>query len=141
MVRQNLTTNGIYAAAIATPSASGCFFQSRTTAGAATTMTGYAPVNYPYTWLRLQRVGVSFAGYGSLDGANWSLLGSAVMAMSDPVYIGFAVASRTNNATTTAQFRDFDNVGGGASVGSFAAPVEALGPSSSRTGLVLSEIM
>jgi len=62
MARQSLNANSAYAAALSSPDSAGSFFQFRTTSGGATTNSGSAPVNYPSTWLRLQRSGSSFRG-------------------------------------------------------------------------------
>jgi hypothetical protein len=141
MARENLNANSRYAASIATPSVSGSFFQSRSVAGAVATSSGSFPVNYPYTWLRLKRTGDVFSGYGSLDGDNWMQLGSVTLAgAARPVYVGMALLSANGSQSTTAQFRDVQDVVGG-TIGNVILPVEPPGPSSRRTGLVITEIM
>jgi len=142
MVREDLNTTNKYASVCATPSIAGVFFQYRTNTGVLPEGSGAFPVNYPYTWLRLQRTGSgsTFNGYASIDGETWTKLGSASISMPNTVYLGFAVSSRTGAATTTAEFRDF---GSNTSTNTAAAPtiVEPLGPSSRRTGLAFSEIL
>jgi hypothetical protein len=43
-------------------------------------------------WLKLNRIGNTFTGYGSSDGGNWTLLGTATIAMPTTVYAGLAVS-------------------------------------------------
>ena len=57
------------------------------------------------------------------------------------MYVGLAVSSRDPSKTTVAEFRDFATAGDNDVVGTFTAPSEPLGPSSRRTGLVITEIM
>src|SRR5207249_1819594 len=79
-------------------------------------------------------------GYASLDGQTWSLLGSASLAITNPLYLGLSLSSHTTNRLTTARFRDLSFVTNGV-VGAPVLPREPLGPSSRKTGLVISEIM
>lgn len=141
MARQTLNANSAYAAALSSPGLAGAFLQSRATAGGATTSSGNQPVNYPYTWLRLQRVGSLFTGYISLDGSAWVQLGSASVAMSDPVYFGLAVSSHTNGIAAAAQFRDIGATVGASVIPALNSPVEPPGPSSRKTGVAITEIM
>jgi len=140
MARDGLATNALFAASMATPGPAGCHFQSRTSVGGAATMAGSFPANYPDTWLRLRRVGNVFEGLASLDGETWELLGSATIAMSATVQVGFVLTAGAPTGSGAAQFRDAAN-GSGATVTSLAFPFEPPGPSSRRTALVISEIM
>jgi regulation of enolase protein 1 (concanavalin A-like superfamily) len=140
MARETLDPGSRFAAALATPSLSGSFFQFRDPAGAATLLSGAFPVNGANTWLRLQRSGNQFNGYASLDGQTWTLLGSASIAMSNTVFFGMAVTSHNANQITTAQFRDLMDATGG-TIGTVTLDSEPLGPSSRTTCLVISEIM
>ena len=140
MARENLTASSRFAAALATPAMNGSCFEWRDPTGNASSAAGRFPANYPNTWLRLQRVGSTFTGYGSYDGQTWTLLGSATIAMPSQLYFGLAVSSRSASAVTTAQFRDIFNVTN-ALVGVVANPHDALGPTSRKTPLVFSEIM
>jgi hypothetical protein len=139
IAREALTPGARAASVMATPTISGCYFQSRAVSNGVTTLAGSFPVNYPNTWLRLKRVGNDFTGYAGFDGQNWSQLGTATLALPTTIYFGFAVASHNASQLSTAAFRDFGNVG---SAGvSAALPFEPLGQSSRRTSLVISEIM
>ncbi len=139
VVRENLTAGARSAGVLATPSISGAYFQSRSTAGGVTALAGSFPVNYPNTWLRLKRVGDVFTGYAGFDGQNWTQLGTASLALPAGIYLGFAVSSHNTNQLTTAAFRDFGVVTGAGSNPPLA--LEPLGQSSRRTSLVISEIM
>src|SRR5262245_10594928 len=55
MARETLDADSRFAAVLATPTLSGCFFQSRTTVAAPASSAGSFPINYPSTWLRLRR--------------------------------------------------------------------------------------
>jgi len=141
MARATLDTNSPFAAAFATPSLGGCYFQHRAAVAGAADSAGSLPVNFPYTWLRLQRVGDVFTGLASLDGDTWVRLGSATVVMPGTVYVGFAVTSHDPTNTVTASFRDGQTASGGTVVSNLPLPFEPLGPCSRRTGLVISEIM
>ncbi len=140
MAREALDAGSRFASAMATPSISGCYFQSRTTTNGATGLNGSFPANYPNTWLRLQRAGSVLTGFAGYDGQSWTPLGSATIAMPPAIYVGFAVSSHNTNQSATAAFRDFEVV---TSVTTNALPitVEPLGQSSRLTSLVISEIM
>jgi hypothetical protein len=139
LAREDLTPGARSVSAMATPSISGCYFQSRIATNGATTLSGGFPVNYPNMWLRLSRVGSVFSGFAGTDGQNWTQLGTMTATMANTLYFGFAVSSHNPGQTTTAAFRDFGTVvGPGASP---ALSIETLGQSSRRTSLVISEIM
>ncbi len=141
MAREDLSTNSRFAAVFGTPSITGTFFQYRTNAGAPAQIAGSFPVNYPYTWLRLQRLGgTQFTGYASYDGQTWTQLGTVALQLPATIYLGFAVASHSSSETTVAQFRDFSDATGG-TVGRLPVTTEPLGPSSRNTGLAFTEIM
>ncbi len=141
MARVSLTANSAFAAALATPGMNGDFFADRTITGNLASTSGSFPVNYPNTWLRLTRAGNVFTGFGSYDGTNWTLLGSATVTMPSQIYLGLAVASHNTNQPTTAQFVGFAPTPPGAEVVTLTNPNEPLGPSSRKTGIVISEIM
>lgn len=85
MARAALTTNSSFAAAFATPSAAGAYFTTRVNAGDVATSVGTFPVNYPNTWLRLQRTNNLFSSYASLDGNSWVRLGALNINMANTV--------------------------------------------------------
>lgn len=139
MLREGLATGSRFAGVFATPTLSGCSFQSRLNANATSTSSGNLPVNYPYTWLRLQRQGDVVSGYAGCDGTNWVPMGTMSLG-TNQMFLGLAATSHNTNRATVARFRDIgDAVAGTNRVVDLAA--EPLGPSSRRTGLVISEIM
>jgi hypothetical protein len=91
MARETLGANSRFAGVFATPSIHGACFQARGAIGGATAISGFFPVNYPNTWLRLRRGGSQFSGYASFDGQLWTQLGATNIAMPATVYFGMAV--------------------------------------------------
>ncbi|MFZ0828260.1 MAG: lamin tail domain-containing protein [Verrucomicrobiia bacterium] len=140
MAREDLTINGRFAAALATPAMNGTFFEWRDPAGSTAKQAGSFPANYPNTWLRLQRVGNTLTGFAGYDGQTWTELGSDIFSMSNQVYLGFSVSSHGTNQVTTAQFRDIANLTN-AVIGTVANPHEPPGSSSRKSPVVFSEIM
>jgi len=141
MARASLDAGSPFAAALATPGMNGDFFADRTTTNGLAVTSGSFPANYPNTWLRLNRVGNLFTGFGSYDGTNWTQLGSVTIAMPTQIYVGLAVASHNISQLTTAQFLDYETTPANAVVATTVNPHEPLGPSSRKTGIVISEIM
>lgn len=141
MARQTLAPGSTFAGSIATPTMSGCFFDYRSSSNGITTPSGGFPANIPNTWLRLSRAGSLFTGYASYDGAIWTRLGSATIAMTDPIYVGLVATSNDTNAPTTVSFLDPGPTSTNAIVGTDLNPHEPLGPCSRKTGIVISEIM
>jgi CotH protein/lamin tail-like protein/Ig-like domain-containing protein len=141
MARETTQAGSRYAGIFATPSVAGTFFQSRLALNGPTTASGNFPVSYPETWLRLRRVGDVFTGFASVDGQNWTQVGTATLGSAvRPILVGLAGVSATPSGTTVAQFRDFGTSIGG-TIGGVTLPIEPLGPSSRKTGLIISEIM
>lgn len=139
LAREDLTPGSRSASVMATPTISGCYFQSRSATNGATSLSGSFPANYPNTWLRLKRTGSVFTGYAGFDGQSWTQLGTATIAMPATIYFGFAVSSHNLGQTATAAFRNFTNVTSASVAGPLT--IEPLGQSSRRTSLVISEIM
>jgi regulation of enolase protein 1 (concanavalin A-like superfamily) len=140
MARDGLASNSIFAAAMSTPGPSGSFFQYRSSVGGTAAVAGTFPVNYPDTWLRLQRVGNVFTGYASLDGLSWTQLGTVTMAADATLQVGIAISSHNASEATTTVF-DSDGNTQSAALSASPLPFEPLGPTSRHTGLVFSEIM
>lgn len=140
MARATLATNGVFAGIFGTPSISGVVFSSRQSIGSPADASGTFPVNYPYTWVRLKRVGNLFTGYGSYDGSTWYVVGSATLSVPATMYVGMAASSRNPDASTTAAFRNVTEVVGG-SISSVPSRLEPPGPSTRRSGLTITEIM
>ena len=64
------------------------------------------PVNYPDTWLRLQRTGNNFTGYYSPDGKNWREYTKHSLELPSKIYLGFAVTSHNTSHSASAKFRN-----------------------------------
>ena len=141
MAREALTPGGRFAAALATPAINGCFFQWRDPAGGTNQAAGSFPDNYPNTWLRLNRVGNLFSGFASYDGQTWTLLASQTIALSNQLYLGFAVDSDVTNQSVTAQFLQITNTPANAVVGTVPYPYEPPAACSRTTPIIISEIM
>src|SRR5262249_25276068 len=129
MARESTAAGSAFAAALASPGAGGAFFESRVVTSSTATTAGSFPVNYPNTWLRLQRAGTFFTGYAGLDGTTWTPLGSMTASLANVLLVGFAVSSHTNAVAVTAQFRDYAPAEGGV-VSVAQLPIEPVGPSS-----------
>ena len=140
MARETLTVNSRFAAAFTTPTMNGSFFEWRDPAGNASSTAGNFPANYPNTWLRLNRVGNTFTGYSSYDGQTWTQLGSDTISMTNQIYLGFCVSSRSATNVATAQFCNIFTVTNGV-VGVVVNPHDAMGPSSRKSPIAFSEIM
>ncbi|HEY5909078.1 MAG TPA: lamin tail domain-containing protein, partial [Verrucomicrobiae bacterium] len=140
MAREDLGAGSRFAGVFCSPTILGAFFESRTAVGGAAASSGSLPVNYPDTWLRLQRVGNQFTGYGSYNGVMWQQLGTLSLAMSNTVSFGMAVCSRSTSQLAVAQFRELSAVTN-ATTRVISLPAEPPGPSSRRTGLAITEIM
>lgn len=140
MAREDLSPASRFAAVLATPSMNGTYFETRSAIGGNTSSSGNLRVNYPNTWLRLQRVSNLFTGYASYDGTTWQQLGSSSLVLTNTLFLGMAVCSHKASQAAEAQFRDFTQVSN-AVLGSVSIPYEPLGPCSRLTPFVISEIM
>ena len=79
----------------------GTAFQSRAQdAGASAHVAG--PATAAPAWVRLMRTGTKVTAFSSSDGATWSTIGSATIALGSDAYIGLAVTSHNLAAATTA---------------------------------------
>ncbi len=89
MIRQTLIPNSAAAAVFYYNNA--VWMEDRPTTGTYNSylqdLSGTVPM-----WLKLIRTGNTFTGYGSPDGSNWTLLGTATITMPTTVYIGLAVS-------------------------------------------------
>ncbi len=141
MARANLNAGSPFAATVATPGLNGEFFTARTATNGLAITSGNFPVNYPHAWLRLNRVGNVFNGFGSYDGISWTQLGTATITMPAQIYLGLAVASHNTNQLTTAQFMNYETTPTNAVLATIVNPHDAIGPSSRTTPVVFSEIM
>lgn len=66
------------------------------------------PIELPFTWVRLRRVGDSVYSYASMDGKGWEAVDSALCPFADTQgYIGIAVASYKDTTATRTTVSDF----------------------------------
>jgi len=105
MIRETLTGGSKHAMMVVTPG-NGTAFQRRTTTDGSSTHTAGSSVVAPY-WVKLVRIGDTFYGYESPDGADWTLVDSDTITMATDVYIGLCVTSHNDGDLCTAEF---DNV-------------------------------
>ncbi len=141
MARASLAVGSPFAAALATPGMNGACFAGRATTNGTAVTTGNFPVNYPRTWLRLNRTGNVFTGYGGYDGTNWTQLGTLTISLPAQIYLGLATASHNPSQTTTAQFVNYSTTAVGALLATPVNPHDAMGPTSRKTPIAFSEIM
>ncbi len=134
MIRETLTASSTNAYT-AFGNGSRIYFDERLSAGGQSTSASTpGPVTLPY-WVKLVRSGNTFSGYASLDGVNWSPIGtSQTITMVQNVYIGLAVNSDNTSALATATF---DNV----STSSAAAPAPVITNLSPTSGAVGSQVV
>jgi Bacterial Ig domain/PLD-like domain len=105
MIRESLSAGSAHAFMLVSAS-KGLAFQRRPAAGGDSVNTAGALAGAP-RWVKLQRNGNLFSAYESIDGANWTLVGTETIAMGPAVFIGLAVTSHTTAAAATCTF---DNV-------------------------------
>lgn len=102
MVRGSLSGDSPYGFAMVTGS-NGIAFQGRTQSSAFSQQFGVLDGAAP-AWLKLERRGVVVNAYTSADGSNWTAIGSAVIELSGPVYLGMAVTSHDAAQVAAAVF-------------------------------------
>ncbi len=102
MLRESLDPGARNTFVFATPT-SGNGFQDRPSANGLSNSTFGNSALLPY-WLKLERLGTNFNGYGSSDGTDWTLLGSVAIPMATNIYAGLAVTSHDTAQLSTATF-------------------------------------
>lgn len=68
------------------------------------------PVDYPNTWIRLQRIKNEFTGYYSTDGSTWKPYSTFTLDLPAKIYLGFAVTSHDTGHNASAKFRDISEL-------------------------------
>jgi hypothetical protein len=133
MIRNTLDAGSVNAKTADWRSYGGIYFDVRTAAGGSTSEPGGVSAMLPY-WVKVSRSGNTFSSYASLDGVNWTQVGtSQTISMAQNVYVGLAVTSGSTTALTTAAF---DNV----SVNSAGAPAPVIASVSATTGSIGSQV-
>jgi len=104
MIRETLNAGSTNAKTADWAAYRAIYFDVRTTTGGSTFELGSVGVTLPY-WMKVSRSGSAFSSYTSLDGVNWTQLGtSQTITMGQNVYVGLAVNSGTSTALATATF-------------------------------------
>ena len=110
MIRESMAPEAKYVSLVARPTGShpleGVDFKLKAVAGAKPMIAAGTDQPFP-EWLKLTRAGNVFTAFVSPDGARWTRVGSATVAMSPQVYIGTSVAGARDGVWMTASF---DNV-------------------------------
>lgn len=106
-VRQSLAPNSVHAMAVVTPG-NGFAFQYRNAEGGSSSHVSGGLSYFPYSWVRLIRIGQTVRGYKSVDPTadEWSFIGSTDLTTSDPVYVGLCVTAHNNSTLCKAMFRN-----------------------------------
>ncbi|HXI70040.1 MAG TPA: MBG domain-containing protein [Verrucomicrobiae bacterium] len=86
---------------------SGVSLQGRTVANGITSNVNTTNGITAPCWLMLKRVGNILSGYESPDSVNWTLVGTNVYSMTNSIYVGLCVTSKSNTVLNTSMF---DNV-------------------------------
>ena len=112
MIRNTLAANGAHAHVLMTGgNGGGGILQWRLTDGGGSAWPGdTVPAVKVPKWLKVERMGDEFSGYFSDDGSNWTQTGpTQTIAMTDPVYVGFAVSSHQNGELRTFVFDSLES--------------------------------
>ena len=102
MIRSSLSASSAYAFMIVS-AAKGSAFQYRTADGAAAANATGTTIAAPY-WIKIVRAGTTVTGYQSANGASWTPIGSASIALGSTAFIGLAVTSHDNTRLGSASF-------------------------------------
>ncbi|HZM02246.1 MAG TPA: glycoside hydrolase family 9 protein [Candidatus Saccharimonadales bacterium] len=102
MIRQSLNPSDANVLTLIS-AANGSAMQYRATAGQGAINISGGNNAAPY-WVKLTRVGNLFTSYTSVDGVNWTSIGSVSFVMTGAVYVGLAVCAHNNSSLCTAIF-------------------------------------
>ena len=107
MFRQSLDADSANAFFFLKPGGHGPGLQMRTNAAASTDNIPISPGTwfYPELWMRLTRTNNVFSAYMAGRELNWTWLGSQHIPMTDPILVGMAVTSRTNDLLQVSYFQ------------------------------------
>jgi hypothetical protein len=129
MMRETLAPGSRHASMFVSPG-KGLAFQRRLAANYDSTNTSGGEGTAPY-FVKIKRAGNTFFAYRSLDGSNWTLVGSETIPMASSIYVGVAVGSHAYGALATATFAS-TSVSPGATI--TPAPVVTLPTPTPTTG-------
>ena len=101
MMRETLSAGSRHAFVIVS-AGKGLAFQRRVSTGGSTAHTA-AGSGRPY-YVKLTRSGNTFTAFKSLDGSNWTKIGSQSITMGSTIYVGLAVSSHVDGVLARATF-------------------------------------
>jgi len=103
-IRESIAADARHATLVDTP-ADGAQFLFREQAGGKTAVqrTSLNKGKYPY-WLKLVRAGDRLTGYESVDGSNWTEIGSATLKLPETVFVGLVASSHLPDKLCAATF-------------------------------------
>jgi regulation of enolase protein 1 (concanavalin A-like superfamily) len=81
----------------------GLAFQRRVVAGGSSTHTSGGAGTAP-AWVKLERRGNVITAFTSLNGADWTLVGSETFSMGASIHVGIGVSSHVSGNLATATF-------------------------------------
>ena len=114
MIRDTLDADSAQAMMVVSAS-QGVAFQRRSIAGQTSVGTTEAGFSAPY-WVKIERnIGGMMTASHSADGISWTPVGSEVITMNVPVYVGLAVTSHDAEATCEAVFSNVSITGSASS--------------------------
>jgi len=102
MIRDSLDANAKHAFMLVSPG-KGLAFQRRVLTGGTSTHTSGGAGTAPY-YVKLTRTGATVTALKSLDGANWTLVGSDSITMGATVQVGLVVSSHVAGGLANATF-------------------------------------
>jgi hypothetical protein len=110
-IRESLSADARHVTVVDTPT-DGAQFLFREETGGKTTVqrTSLNKGTYPY-WLKLVRAGDRLTGYESVDGSNWTEIGSTTLKLPETVYVGLVASSHLKDKLCAATF-DKVSIGG-----------------------------
>jgi hypothetical protein len=112
MIRDSLWGGSTHAMMVVTGGGgNGANFQYRATANAASGNTDPTSAVTPPYWVKIERSADTFKGSISSDGKTWTQVGTTIITMTDPVYIGLAVTSGAAGVDRTFQFDSITGTG------------------------------
>jgi RHS repeat-associated protein len=133
MIRETLTPGSTNAFISFSPNTAELLERATTGASDTAQTLGFAQPAHPY-WTKITRTGNSFSGYISVDGINWTQIGTTqTITMATIVYVGLAVTSQSTSTLWTVAF---DNV----SINSTASPAPVITNLSATTGSIGSTV-
>jgi hypothetical protein len=116
MIRDSLDGGSMHAMMVLTANTdgaagNGASFQYRTaTDGTSGNADSGTPISAPY-WIKVERMGDTLTGYTSADGNAWTQMGTTMITMQAPVYIGLCVTSHATGENRSFEFSDISTTG------------------------------